>query len=85
MIAAQRQLHDIARNDGTIPDYRHLLDSAYGQDTGIGRIDDRRELFHSEHTHIGNRESAAFPVGWLKLSGFGPSGEVFYFGGYLGQ
>ena len=41
------------------------LNGAYCQDTGIRRINDRRELINAKHTQVGNGERAAFPIGRL--------------------
>src|SRR5580658_11130800 len=85
VITAEGQLHDIPRNNRPIPDDRNRLDGTYRQDTGIRRIDDRRELIYAEHTHIGDGECTSFPFSRLELFTLRPLGQILHFNSDLRQ
>jgi hypothetical protein len=47
-----------------------------GEDPGLGRVDDGRELLDAEHAEVGDGQGAAFQLGLLQAAGPGPGCEI---------
>src|SRR5688572_28934999 len=67
MVAAHRHTHAWAHHDLAVLYYRPFLDSADGDDSGLRRIDDRRELVNPEHSEVRDRERCARILLWSQL------------------
>ncbi len=58
---------------GAVDDDRHRPSGAYGEDGGMGRVDDRRELLDAVHAEIGDTEGTALQVTLLQCAFVGLS------------
>src|SRR3954447_1801910 len=73
-------MHQAADDYLAIPDHRDGFGSAHGNDAGFGRVDDRSELFDTEHAEVRDRECGTGVFLRLKLLGAGLCRKVFDLG-----
>lgn len=69
VVGRERHRHDGANPEFAVDDDGPLGGGADGQDAGLRRVEDGRELGHPEHPEVGHREAAAFELGLPKPSG----------------
>lgn len=69
---------DRERHPQNLPDLHLAIDDdwlltggADSEDRRLGRVDNCREVFGSEHAEVGDRERAAFQFGLLQGAGVG--------------
>src|SRR4051812_4348014 len=62
MIDGECHCHDRAWHDDAAADDGRRSDRPDGEDRGMWRVDDCRELFSPEHAKVGDRYRAAFKI-----------------------
>ena len=63
VIAGERDAHALAHDDLSVNHDRLGHDGADGQATGLGWVEDRRELVDTVHAQVGDGEGAALALG----------------------
>ena len=59
MIAGHGDPHHVRHSRSALRSHHHLLlGAAHGEDAGLGRVDDGRELVDPEHTQVGDGEGS---------------------------
>ena len=85
MIAAEGHGHALSNAQLSIPNHGAFAYGPYGQNAGIGGIDDGGKGFDPKHSQITDRESVTFPILGLEFLFFGLAGVFFGLGCDLNQ
>src|SRR5436309_2054175 len=68
VVAGHRDSHQLAHDDLAVADDRPGRHRADGEDGGLRRVDDRRELVYAEHAEVAYREGRAGVLFGLEAS-----------------
>src|SRR5437763_14852562 len=83
MVARHRNPHQLSHDDLPVAHDRARRHRADGEDGGLRRVDDRRELVYAEHAEVADGEGRAGVLFGLEAAAARSLGEPAYLAGDL--